>query len=60
MTSSPPIAQKRPAKVMSMAMRTPARAGPMTRAMLLRNAVQAARYQESVQTLLSEVTRDAI
>jgi methylenetetrahydrofolate dehydrogenase (NADP+)/methenyltetrahydrofolate cyclohydrolase len=38
----------------------PGGVGPMTVAMLLRNTVQAARYQESVQTLLSEVTRDAI
>jgi methylenetetrahydrofolate dehydrogenase (NADP+)/methenyltetrahydrofolate cyclohydrolase len=38
----------------------PGGVGPMTIAMLLRNTLQAARYQESVHTLLSEVAPDAI
>jgi len=38
----------------------PGGVGPMTIAMLLRNTLQAARYQESVTTLLSQVTPDAI
>jgi methylenetetrahydrofolate dehydrogenase (NADP+) / methenyltetrahydrofolate cyclohydrolase len=38
----------------------PGGVGPMTIAMLLRNTLQAARYQENVHTLLSEVAPDAI
>jgi methylenetetrahydrofolate dehydrogenase (NADP+) / methenyltetrahydrofolate cyclohydrolase len=38
----------------------PGGVGPMTVAMLLRNTLQAARYQDTVNTLLSEVSRDAI
>jgi methylenetetrahydrofolate dehydrogenase (NADP+)/methenyltetrahydrofolate cyclohydrolase len=38
----------------------PGGVGPMTIAMLLRNTLQAARYQQGVHTLLSEVTPDAV
>jgi methylenetetrahydrofolate dehydrogenase (NADP+) / methenyltetrahydrofolate cyclohydrolase len=38
----------------------PGGVGPMTIALLLRNTLQAARYQENVHSLLSELTRDAI
>jgi methylenetetrahydrofolate dehydrogenase (NADP+)/methenyltetrahydrofolate cyclohydrolase len=38
----------------------PGGVGPMTIAMLLRNTLQAARYQENIHTLLSEVGPDVI